>query len=185
MLILAILFGAWYFIEKEFYPPEVSVAPRAVVTHEIFSACLDDEHRWIRAMVEVRNTGRDPVELSESHHYYVQLVPVDDELGAALLHDGSTGSDPVAMDWGRFVEPREILEQSAGGTMTASARVVVESNETHRQYLDFVIAPSARVIEITSTFKDTAGNENKNASTIWVGEAKTLYEIKADPACAE
>lgn len=185
LLLIAILFGVWYFIKKEFYPPEVVTDPRAVVSHEIFSACLDSEHRWIRTIVEVRNVGFDPVGLSESRHYYAQLVPAVDELSSALSQRRAMGGDPVAIEWGSFAEPREIFNQGVEGSGVPAAGVVIETNESHRQYLDFVILPSVEVFEITSTFRDASGNEARNAASDWTGEAKTVYQIKADPTCSE
>ncbi len=182
LLILAIIFGVWYYIKQEFYPEVAAADPRAVVSHEIFSACLDTEHRWIRAMVEVRNVGLDPIELSAGRHFYAQLVPVDDELGEALHSSGATGSGLAVIDWGRYVEPREIKSESSASSTRRTAGVSVKSNESHRQYLDFAIAPAARVFEITSAFTDASG---EGAAGNWSGEAKTIYEIKADPTCTE
>ncbi len=185
LLLIAILFGVWYFIKKEFYPPEVVTNPRAVIAHEIFSACLDSEHRWIRVIVEVRNVGLDPVELSDSRHYFAQLVPADDELSSALSERRALGGNPVAIEWGRFAEPREIFNQGVEASAVPAPSVVVEINESHRQYLDFVILPSVEVFEITSTFRDASGGEARHPASDWTGEAQTVYQIKADPTCSE
>lgn len=182
LLILAILFGVWYYIKNEFYPEVAPSDPRAVVSHEIFSACLDAEHRWIRAMVEVRNVGLDPVELSEGRHSYAQLVPVDGELSDALDYGGSTDRSLAMIDWGRYLEASGTRSEIAASSTRRAASASIRSNESHRQYLDFVIAPSVEVFEISSAFTDASGS---GAAGNWSGEATTIYEVKADPTCTE
>jgi len=184
VLIFIILFGAWHLLRDRLFPPEETRDPRAELTHEIHSACLDSENRWVRAIVEVRNIGHDPVHLSEHGHYVAQLVPVEEKLRAALRSGGSAGSGLRVINLPEFLEPHEIDSQAGDLSIAPSARVILGQNEAHRQYLDFLIKPSAEVIEVTSSFKDSSLNEDGVRVVSWEGTARTIYEIKTDPACS-
>lgn len=184
ILIFIILFGAWHLLRDRLFPPEETRDPRAELTHEIHSACLDSENRWVRAIVEVRNTGHDPVHLSEHVHYVAQIVPVGEKLRVALHSAGPAGNGLRVINLPQLLEPHAIGNQAGDFAITPSAKVILGQNESHRQYLDFLIRPSAEVIEVTSAFKDSSLNEDGARVVSWEGTARTIYEIKADPACS-
>lgn len=177
ILIVAILIGGWWFLSpgKKF--------PRAEISHDIYSACLDldSEHRLVRAIVDVHNVGPVRFKLLNSDLYVQQVVPFENNLGEALLVGGETESKPGPFNW------RQLLHIPIAPN---SSDEVLKPNESHRQYVDFLIPPTSKVIELKSEVKVdrvTSFFENIWISTdekISSGQAKTIYDVR-DRTCAQ
>lgn len=173
ILIVAILIWVWanYIYDKE---PTVIEIPRAQISHEIFSACLNSEQRLVRAKVEVRNVGPVEVKLTKNHHSVAQVSPppVGKKFDDADHQDlGPKESKPGLIVW------PEILAKSPPN----STEVSLQPNEIYEQYHDFVISPSARVIEVTSTF-GVAPKRADDKIPPW--QAKKMYDV-GDPTCPQ
>ncbi len=177
VLIAVILIGGWWFLS----PSENS--PRAQVSNEIYSACLDldSEHRLVRAIVDIHNVGPVRFKVLKSDLYVHQVVPFENNRGEALLDDGETESKPGPFDW------RQLLHIPIAPN---SSDEVLKPNESHRQYVDFLIPPSSKVVELKSEVK--VGRVASFFESIWIntdekvsnGEAKTIYDVR-DMACAK
>ncbi len=101
-----------------------------------------------------------------------QVSPAGKKLGIAFRNGGSTGNKQGLINW-------PVLLHSPPN----STDEFLDPNEIHKQYQDFVITPSARVIEVTSTFKDTSLNKGEKIVN-WEGEVKSIYDV-GDATCAQ
>ena len=174
--IVAIVIGGWWFLS-----PGKQI-PRAEISNEIFSACLDldSEHRLVRAIVDVHNVGPVRFKLLKSDLYVHQVVPFENNDGEALLDGGETESKSGPFDW------RELLRIRIAPNASDE---VLKPNESHRQYVDFLIPPSSKVVELKSEVK--VGRVRSFPENIWKrkveissGQAKTIYDVR-DKTCAQ
>ena len=185
VLVVAVLIAAgWYLYSNKIFPFQDVGQSRVEISHEIYSACLDSEHRWLRAIVDVRNVGDVGFELSESDHYVSQVAPAGEY---AFPDRASTGfidwpllshSPPSSNDV--LSKPHKTHNQTANFSIQPSDDVVLEPNETHRQYQDFVISPAVKVVEVTSAFRKPS--RSKDEPVNW--EAKTIYDV-GDTSCPQ
>lgn len=163
---LAILVWGWmhFFHNKEV---AVSQLPSAEVSHDIFAACLNGATRLVRVKIEVRNVGAVELNVSENNHSVVQVSPfaAGEAFNHAVRNVGTTGIDPGLIDW-----PESLAN------LRYSSDVDLQPNEVHEQYHDFVITPSARVIELTSTFGGISPNEDGEVVN-WDEDMRTIYQI--------
>lgn len=184
ILIVAILIWVWAnYLHDKVFPDTTSprAEARAEVSHVIFSTCLDSEHRLIRAKVEVRNVGPVEVKLSVNDHSIAQVSPspAGKKFGDMARVVGPTGSKPGLIVWPKLEAVEDEINKELRST--ESTDKTLQPNEIHEQYHDFVIPPSLKVIEVTSTIKDTSLNEGKEIVN-WEGEVKTIYDV-GDPTC--
>lgn len=174
ILIVAILIWVWanYIYDKK--PPVIEI-PRAEISHEIFSACLNSEQRLVRVKVEVRNVSPVEVKLTKNHHSVAQVSPspAGREFGDDVRDRGKTKSRPGRIKW-----------PDSGHSESNSTVETVKSNEVHVQYHDFVISPSLQVIEVTSTFQDTSSVGDEEKPNWEGGEVRTIYRV-GDPNCSK
>jgi hypothetical protein len=160
--------------------------PSVEISHEIFSTCLNEDNRLVRVKVEVRNVGAVELKLSEIGHSIAQVSPfaAGRDFDATIQKVGSTESEPQLINWPKPAEL--IVRPRSSENLSNSPAVTVQPNETHEQYHDFVITPSARVIELTSTFDVTpqsacAKIENCQAKTIYDVGVATCPQLPAPP----
>jgi hypothetical protein len=174
ILIVAILIWVWanYIYDKE--PPVIEI-PRAEISHVIFSACLNSEQRLVRAKVEVRNVGLVDITLTKNRHSVatVSPSPAGKEFGDDVRDRGKTNSKPGRIKW-----------PESGASESNSTDEPLQPNKIHVQYHDFVISPSLKVIEVTSTFEDTSSIGDEKKPSWEGGEVKTIYNV-GDPACTK
>lgn len=174
ILIVAILIWVWanYIYDQE--PPVIEI-PRAEISHEIFSACLNSEQRLVRAKVEVRNVGPVEVKLTKNHHSVAQVspYPAGQKFGDDARERGKTNSKPGRIRW-----------PESGNSERNSTDETLKPNEIHEQYHDFVLSPSVKVIEVTSRFEDASPGEDKKKPNWEGGEVRTIYKV-GDPICSK
>lgn len=182
-LAVTIILGTLYLFWGKLFPPEPEPrAPRAEVSHQIFSTCIDSTNRWARAMVEVRNIGQDSLKLAEGMHQVRELLPANSRLVGALAAGRPVGNERGTIDWSRFAESRKVSAAGAASEESRTETPELASNEAFRDYLDILISPEAEVIEVTSHFRD---QESGDSGPLWQGSAKTIYAIREDVGCKE
>ncbi|MBT8085887.1 MAG: hypothetical protein HKN35_07065 [Woeseia sp.] len=168
IVIVAILAWGWMtFFHDKMFPEEAS--PRAEISHEIFSTCLNNQHRLVRVGAAVRNIGAGPLKLSASNHSIAQVSPppTEQDLASVERDVGIAGSKPGLIVWPEFFEgPGNSLD------------IVLQPGELHEEFHDFVIAPSAKVVEVKSYFANDVQNQ-KDERMNWEETLKTIYDAGA------
>jgi hypothetical protein len=141
----AVIVGGWWFLARG------EDLPRASISHDIFSACLNAQVRWIRAIVTIENVGLVRVELYESNHRVSQVFPLDRRLAAALDVGKSIGSRPGRIDW-----------PEVAAVDTTSSHEFLEPGETYTQYTDFLVASNIQMLQVASFYKNPAVTTETN-----------------------
>lgn len=186
VLVLVVLIGGlWYLYSNKIFPFDNLGHPRADISHEIFSACLDADRRWLRAIVDIQNVGTVRFKLGSSDHYLSQVAPA----GNYAFPDGaSTGSihwpllahsPPNENDQRSKRHPEHSRDNEF--SMRPSTRLALGPGESHKQYQDFVIRPEIRVVEVTSAFVNPSRSTD-NGIVSW--EARTIYDV-GSASCAQ
>lgn len=185
LVLVVVIGGLWYLYSNRIFPFDELGRPRADVSHEIFSACLDEDRRWLRAIVNLRNIGAVRFKFSYSDHYVSQIAPAGDYVfpsGAStgaikwplLAHSPRDTSDDLS-------KPHKDHARSDEFSVRPADRKILEPGEAHKQYQDFVIPPGAGVVEVTSAFWNTSRSTKQKIES-W--EAKTIYDV-ASTSCAQ
>lgn len=158
-----VIWGWMHFFHDRFFPDEG--IPSAEISHDIFATCLNSSKRLVRVKVEVRNVGTAQLNQLKNSHSIAQVSPFAEgtEFDNAVRQLETTGSEPPLMDW-----PEPLRNP------VYSTDVDLLPDEIYEQYHDFVIAPSARVIELTSTFELTPQSTTEKIEP-W--QAKTIYDL--------
>ena len=141
--IAAIIAAGWWFLIRG------EGLPRADIKHDFYSACLNQNIRWVRAIVTIENVGEVRVSLSDSDHRISQVFPVERKLAAALANGESIGSKPGRIDW------PDIARVS-----TISTTEFLEPGESYTQYRDFLIPGNIKVAQVTSFYKNASVSRN-------------------------
>ncbi len=178
LVLVVVIGGLWYLYSNKFFPFDNLGRARADVSHDIYSACLDGEHRWLRAIVDIRNVGAARFKLSNSDHYVSQIAPLRDyplpevaptgAIRSPLLAHSPPDTDDI------LSEPHRHHTRSDEFSIRPSVKLILEPGEVHRQYQDFVIPPAVRFVEVTSTFLNTSRSTKEKIAS-W--EAKTIYDV--------
>lgn len=159
VLLIVLVILAWKYFLSDWLFPELPDL-RAKVSHQIFSACLNEDVRWIRARVEIRNSGADEIALDRGRHSLAQIAP------ASQLRDTPVAqSEPI--DWPVITSTQDATTENLEPAAMTS-RVV-----------DFLVDPSIRVVEITSVYASVADDPDSISAT-W--QSATVYET-GDPGC--
>jgi hypothetical protein len=143
--LVAVFVGIWLFFVRG------ENLPRASISHEIFSACLNERMRWVRAIVTIENVGLVRVELFKSKHRVAQVFPLDRRLEDALNNGGSIGSTPGRIDWPEVASVD--IERS---------HEFLEPGESYTQYTDFVVPSGIQMLQVSSFYKNEAVTTDDN-----------------------
>lgn len=187
--IAVVIAAGWYLYSNKIFPFQDVGQTRAEINHDIYSACLNSKHRWLRTIVDVRNIGDVGFKLSENDHYVSHVAPAEKYafpdpattgfIDWPMLSHSPPSSKGEGLKPNVELKPHETHSQTTDFSIHPSDNVVLEPNETHRQYQDFVIPPAVKVVEVTSAFRNPSRSKNKKIVN-W--EAKTIYDV-GDPSC--
>lgn len=161
VLVVVVSILAWKYFLRDFLFPDV-VIPSAAVSHQIFSACLNEDVRWLRTLVEVRNTGTAEIKLDKGKHDIAQVSPSNQ-------FRETPKAQSELIEWPVIVSIRD----TATDKLQAGARL--------SRTLEFLIDPSVRVIEVTSMYESIPQNDNEKSKT-W--RTNTIYEL-GDQECPQ
>lgn len=158
LVVVAIL--SWkYFLHDIFFPEVPDL--RVEVSHQIYSACLNQNTRWVRTKVTVTNAGSGPVELAPGEHHVAQIAPSDQ-------FSETPKAQTKAFNWPTIV------------SVSDSDATTLKLASSFDRDLAFLIDPSVRVIEISSTYKIAPSSEGNNTDP-WIAE--TIYDV-GDSGCS-
>jgi len=139
----AIVVAGWWFLIRG------EGLPRADITHEFHSACLNSDIRWVRVIIDVQNIGHVRLELANSEHRISQVLPLDRKISEALRDGEPIGTKPGRISW------PELAHLSSD-----SRNEFLESGEIHTQYRDFLIPSGVKIIQVTSFFQNPVLSQN-------------------------
>lgn len=149
-LLVVVIVLAWNYFLRDLIYPEI-VRPEAAISHEVFSACLNADVRWLRIETALANTGSTDITIGRAQHQLARIAPAED-------FDRRQAAE--AIDWPR------IAEHDTGPAEP------IAPGERSLQYLDFFVDPLIQVVEITSRFE--SAQENPAESTVW--QTRTIYD---------
>ncbi|MDT8398459.1 MAG: hypothetical protein RQ899_07585 [Pseudomonadales bacterium] len=161
LTIAAILAAGWWFLLRG------DSLARAEIEHHFYAACLNQDIRWVRAIVDVKNVGLVRVDLERHEHHLVKVLPLESRIGAALAEGDAIGNESGSIDWPElanfsFEQTDEFLEPG----------------ETHTQYYDFLVPGSVHLLQLTSFFD----NPQASATQRMGWRKKSLFDT-GEEAC--
>ncbi|NNF51209.1 MAG: hypothetical protein HKN59_02105 [Gammaproteobacteria bacterium] len=161
-LVIIIAIAAWqYFLKDWFFADDPE--PSASVSHQLFSACLNSDVRWLRAHAILSNTGLAEINLNKMVHRVARVAPANNSNSALEVSKPQT-KGVSTYEWPVI----STLEGNAGEKLAPNA-VLAEN-------IDFFIAPDIQVVEVTSIY---TGDSEKRPS--W--DLVTVYDI-GDSDCS-
>ena len=159
-LVIIIAIAAWqYFLKDWFFADDPE--PSASVSHQLFSACLNSDVRWIRAHAILSNTGLAAIKLTKTAHRVARVAPTEKANNGPQIPTVRE-SGVSTFGWPEIAK----FEGEAGVTLAPDAALAED--------IDFFIAPDIRVVEVTSIYTSKA-EKTVAKSNSW--DLVTVYDV--------